>query len=68
MARVSYVEEKDHPELSAEIAKIDGVVDFRGLFLVPLLVASGAAVALALFFRPPNAGPGGAIAVGAAPH
>jgi nucleoside transporter len=42
-------------------------VNFKGLFLVPMLAASAAAVALALFFRPPktaNAPDGG----GAAPH
>jgi hypothetical protein len=32
----------------------NGVVDFRSLFLVPLTVALVAAVALALFFRPPS--------------
>jgi hypothetical protein len=32
------------------------VVDFHGLFLVPLAAASVAAIALALFFRPPVAG------------
>jgi nucleoside transporter len=31
----------------------DGVTDFRSLFLVPLGAASVAAIALALFFRPP---------------
>ncbi len=42
-------------------------VNFKGLFLVPMFAASAAAVALALFFRPPkttNAPDGG----GAAPH
>jgi nucleoside transporter len=34
--------------------KITGAVDFRGLFLVPTLIASGAAIALALFFHPPR--------------
>lgn len=29
-------------------------VNFKGLFLVPMLAASGAAIALALFFRPPQ--------------
>ena len=32
----------------------NGVTDFRGLFLVPLAAALVAAVALALFFRPPK--------------
>jgi MFS family permease len=31
----------------------NGITDFRGLFLVPLAAALGAAIALALFFRPP---------------
>jgi len=32
----------------------DGITDFHSLFLVPLFAASAAAVALALFFRPPQ--------------
>jgi len=44
------------------------LVDFKGLFLVPFAVASTAAIALALFFRPPTSGPGQALPVGAAPH
>jgi len=32
----------------------DGVVDFRGLFLVPLTASLVAAIALALFFHPPK--------------
>jgi hypothetical protein len=32
----------------------NGVTDFHGLFLVPLIVAVAAAVALALFFHPPR--------------
>jgi hypothetical protein len=32
----------------------NGVTDFRGLFLVPLATALAAAIALALFFRPPQ--------------
>ena len=37
----------------------DGITDFSGLFLVPLVCAVAAAVALALFFHPPkiNGGP-----------
>ena len=31
------------------------MVDFKGLFLVPLIASAGAAVALALFFHPPKA-------------
>jgi len=43
------------------------VVDFKGLFLVPMAAASAAAIALALFFHPPKdtAATGGAVA---APH
>jgi MFS family permease len=32
----------------------DGMVDFRGLFLIPCGAAIVAAIALALFFRPPE--------------
>jgi nucleoside transporter len=32
----------------------EGLVNFRGLFLVPCLIATGAAVVLALFFHPPK--------------
>jgi len=32
-------------------------VDFHGLFLVPMIAAISAAVALALFFHPPKAQP-----------
>ncbi len=31
----------------------NGITDFHGLFLVPLAAALAAAIALALFFRPP---------------
>ncbi len=43
------------------------VVDFKGLFLVPMAAASAAAIALALFFHPPKdtTATGGAVA---APH
>jgi hypothetical protein len=34
-----------------------GVTDFKSLFMVPLAVATVAAIALALFFRPPAAAP-----------
>lgn len=44
------------------------MIDFKGLFLVPLAAASLAALALALFFRPPTSGPGEAAAAGSAPH
>lgn len=45
-----------------------GVIDFKGLFLVPFATASIAAIGLALFFRPPSSGPGAAIPAGSAPH
>ena len=41
------------PALLQEKFTHNGLTDFRGLFLVPLAVALAAAVALALFFRPP---------------
>jgi nucleoside transporter len=55
------------PWLMQTIYTKGGVVDFKGLFMVPLVVASAAAVALALFFHPPKtpAVTGGAVA---APH
>jgi nucleoside transporter len=42
-------------------------VNFKGLFLVPMFAASAAAVALALFFRPPNT-TNAPDSGGAAPH
>ncbi len=44
-----------------------GVVDFKGLFLVPLATASAAAIVLALFFHPPATATTAAKA-GSAPH
>jgi hypothetical protein len=41
------------PILISETFNQGGIVDFRGLFMVPLLSAIGAAVALALLFHPP---------------
>lgn len=41
------------PKLISETFFKNGIVDFRGLFLVPCAAALGAAVVLALFFRPP---------------
>ena len=32
----------------------NSIVDFKGLFMVPLAAASAAAVALAIFFHPPK--------------
>jgi len=42
------------PTLLQKVFTHDGVTDFRGLFLVPLVAASAAAVGLALFFHPPK--------------
>ena len=56
------------PYLLQDVFTEGGVVDFKGLFLVPFAVASLAAIALALAFRPPTAGPGGIAAAGSAPH
>jgi nucleoside transporter len=42
------------PTLLQKVFTHDGVTDFRGLFLVPLIAASAAAVGLALFFHPPK--------------
>jgi hypothetical protein len=33
---------------------VKGVIDFRGLFLVPCLIATLAAISLAIFFHPPK--------------
>jgi MFS family permease len=42
------------PILISETFNHGTVVDFRGLFLVPLISAIGAAIALALLFHPPD--------------
>ena len=42
------------PTLLQKVFTHNGVTDFRGLFLVPLVAASAAAVGLALFFHPPK--------------
>ena len=42
------------PYLGQNIFTHDGVVHFRGLFLVPMICSLLAAVGLALFFRPPK--------------
>ena len=41
------------PKLISETFSRDGVIDFKGLFLIPCVAAIAAAVVLALFFRPP---------------
>lgn len=55
------------PWLIQKVYTANNVVDFRGLFLVPLIAASAAAVALALFFHPPKT-PATTAGAGAAPH
>jgi nucleoside transporter len=42
------------PWLMQSVYTAKGVTDFKGLFMVPLIVASVAAVSLALFFHPPK--------------
>ena len=42
------------PYLLQKVFTKDGVADFRGLFLVPLVTAVVAAMVLALFFKPPQ--------------
>jgi MFS family permease len=46
------------PWLLQSVYTTGGVTDFRSLFLLPLAGATLAAIALALFFRPPEARPG----------
>lgn len=54
------------PWLMQSVYTVNKVTDFKGLFLVPLVASSLAAVALALFFHPPKtAATGGAAAT---PH
>jgi MFS family permease len=42
------------PWLMQKVYTVNNVTDFRGLFLVPLIAASAAAIGLALFFHPPK--------------
>ncbi|MFM7805716.1 MAG: MFS transporter, partial [Verrucomicrobiota bacterium] len=42
------------PWLMQSVYTANKVVNFKGLFLVPLFAASAAAVALAMFFHPPK--------------
>ena len=42
------------PYLSQKVFINDGVTNFHGLFLVPMICATAAAIALALFFHPPK--------------
>ena len=46
------------PWLIQSVYTTNNLVDFRGLFMVPMAAASLAVIGLALFFRPPTAGPG----------
>jgi nucleoside transporter len=52
----------------AEHYTVDGVTDYKSLFLVPTGLALAAAVLLALCFRPKSFGPQAQIAGGSAPH
>jgi hypothetical protein len=54
------------PWLMQSVYTKASVVDFKGLFMVPLFAASAAAVALALFFHPPKTAVAGSPV--AAPH
>ncbi|NOS72746.1 MAG: nucleoside permease [Verrucomicrobia bacterium] len=42
------------PYISQKLFTHNGVTDFKGLFLVPMISATAAAVALAMFFHPPK--------------
>lgn len=54
------------PWLMQSVYTVNKVTDFKGLFLVPLIASSLAAVALALFFHPPKTAAAGGTA--ATPH
>jgi len=41
------------PYLMQSVFTHDQIIDFRGLFMVPFITATAAAIILALFFRPP---------------
>ena len=56
------------PFLIQKIYTTGAVVDFKGLFMVPLATASIAAIALALFFHPPTSSPGETAGSSAGPH
>jgi predicted MFS family arabinose efflux permease len=56
------------PWLIQKVYTTGGVTDFRGLFIVPMAVASVAAIALAICFRPPSARPGEAVGGSAPAH
>ncbi|HXG61402.1 MAG TPA: MFS transporter [Planctomycetota bacterium] len=48
------------PVLFDEVFTKNGVTDWRSMFIMPTLIALGAAVALAVFFRPPRTQEAGA--------
>ena len=50
------------PWLMQSVYTKANVVDFKGLFMVPMIAASAAAIALALFFHPPKTAQAGAAA------
>jgi MFS family permease len=56
------------PWLIQSVYTANGVTDFKNLFIVPLIIASVAAVALALFFHPPKNAAATAGVATAAPH
>jgi MFS family permease len=56
------------PWLLQSVYTMNGAVDFKGLFMVPLIVASVAVVALALFFHPPKNTAATAGGMASAPH
>ena len=56
------------PWLMQSVYTVNNIVDFKGLFMVPLIVSSAAAVALALFFHPPKSTAATAGGATAAPH
>ena len=55
------------PWLIQKVYTVNGVTDFKDLFMVPLIAASAAAIALALFFHPPKT-PAVTAGAAAAPH
>jgi MFS family permease len=56
------------PWLMQSVYTKNGVVDFHGLFLVPMGAALAAAITLALFFHPPSKGQAVGAGRPAAPH
>jgi hypothetical protein len=56
------------PWLIQSVYTAGGVTDFKSMFMVPLISASAAAIALALFFHPPKSTEVTAGSAAAAPH